>query len=197
MRKQPWNYDIGGKVLKFSSSDKLDYVLMDPTLAYPGVEMKGWRRHVTLDKPSVTVVVDEVKAAPGSEIELRFHRGVSSEPKGNFVMLNGNKGKMALIPVTDQSFKFREGKHACQPVNATRSFFWVNYFGTVINTKKENTVVATIILPVNDENEARKISGSVKKTYGADGSFVLSFTAAGRQFRYFYVNNGTGILLKN
>ena len=195
MRKQPWNYEIGGKVLKFSSSGNLDYVLMDPAKAYPGVELKGWRRHVTLDKPSVTVVVDEVKAAPGSEIELRFHPGVTSESKGNFVMLNGNKGKMALIPVTDQPFSLREGRHACNPVNATRAFFWVNYFGTVITTKKENTVMATIIVPVRDENEASKISGSVKKTYGADGSFILSFTRGGKQFRYSYKNDQGGLLL--
>ena len=197
MRKQPWNYDIGGKILQFSSSDKLDYVLMDPSKAYPGIELKGWRRHVTLEKPSVTVVVDEVKAASGSEIELRFHPGVMAEPKGNFVMLTGNKGKMALIPVTDQPFTIREGRHACNPVNATRSFFWVNYFGTVINTKKENTIVATVLLPVIDENEARKISGSVKKTYRADDSFTLSFTKGGKQFRYVYKKDPEGFLPEN
>ncbi len=184
-------------MLKFSSSGNIDYVLMDPANAYPGVEMKGWRRHVTLEKPLVTVVVDEVKSAPGSEIELRFHPGVTSESKGNFVMLNGNKGKMALIPVTDQPFSLREGRHACNPVNATRSFFWVNYFGTVITTKKENTVMATIIVPVRDENEASKISGSVKKTYGADGSFILSFTRGGKQFRYSYKNDQGGLLLSD
>ena len=44
------------------SSDTRDYVLMDPTNAYPKKELKGWRRHVTLEKPVITVVVDEVKS---------------------------------------------------------------------------------------------------------------------------------------
>lgn len=196
MRKQPWNYEIGGKVLKFSSSDKLDYVLMDPSKAYPGVELKSWRRHVTFEKPAVAIIVDEVESAPGSEIEVRFHPGVTSEVKGNYVLLTGNKGKMALIPVSDQQFTFREGRHACQPVNATRSFFWVNYFGTIINTKKENSVIATIILPVNDDNEARRIAASVKKTYSSTGSFTLSFTKGRKEFRYIFRNTNEGLLLE-
>ena len=146
---------------------------------------------------TLQLLLMKLRAAPGSEIELRFHPGVIAESKGNFVMLTGDKGKMALIPVTDQPFAIREGRHACNPVNATRSFFWVNYFGTVINTKKENTVAATLILPVSDENEARKLSGSVKKTYGADGSFALSFTKGGKQFRYVYKKDPEGLLPDN
>jgi hypothetical protein len=57
--------------------------------------------------------------------------------------------------------------------------------------------MATIIVPVSDENEARKISGSVKKTYGADGSFTLSFTSGGKQFRYSYKNDKEGLLLSD
>ena len=197
MRRQPWNYEAGGKVLKFSSSDKLDYVLMDPSKAYSGIELKGWRRHVTLEKPYVTVVVDEVKSAPGSEIEVRFHPGVKAEVRNNYVLLTGAKGKMALIPVSDQEFSIREGRHACQPVNATRSFFWINYFGTVLNTKKENSVIATVIVPVNDENEAQKISASVKKKYDTNGSFTLSFTKGGKVFRYIYRSTDEGLVLEN
>jgi len=194
MRKQPYNYDIGGKVLKFSTSEKMDYVLMDPSKAYPGNDLKGWRRHVTLEKPDIIVVVDEVKAAAGSELEVRFHPGVAAEVKENYVLLTGNKGKMALMPVVNQEFTIREGKHACQPVNATRPFFWVNYFGTIIETKNDNTLVATVILPVNDENEALQISRSVNKKYENNGNFTLSFVKGNQEFKYVYKKDKDGLL---
>ena len=38
--------------------------LLDPTDAYPKKELKKWRRHIILEKPAITVVLDEV---PGSD----------------------------------------------------------------------------------------------------------------------------------
>jgi hypothetical protein len=197
MRKQPYNYNIGGKVLKFSSSEKRDYVIMDPTNAYPGIEMKGWRRHITLEKPVVTVIVDEVKSAPGSEIEVRFHSGVEKSFKGNYVLLTGKSGKMALIPVVSQEFTIREGRHASAPVNATRPFTWIDYFGTIVKSNKENTIIATIILPVADDNEAQQICRSVNKSTDNSGNFLLSFNKGGRKFIYSYTKDKDGLLLQN
>jgi hypothetical protein len=197
MRRQPYNFNIGGKVLKFNTSAKMDYVLMDPANAYPGVEMKGWRRHVILEKPVITVVVDEVKSAPGSEIEVRFHPGVQAEVKGNYVLLTGKSGKMALIPVVSQQFTILEGKHATNPVNATRPFAWINYFGTIVKADKDKTLIATIILPVTDDTEAQKIAKSISKTVDKNGSYTLSFSKAGKQYRYVYKNDNEGLLLEN
>jgi hypothetical protein len=197
MRKQPYNHDIGGKVLKFNSSDKRDYVIMDPTKAYPGTEMKGWRRHVTLEKPIVTVVVDEVKSAPGSEIEVRFHPGVEKSVKGKYVLLTGKSGKMALIPVVSQEFTITEGRHASAPVNATRPFTWIHYFGTVVKADKDNTIIATIILPVTGDNEAQKICSSVNKSTDGNGNFTLSFNKGGKTFKYVYRNGKDGLTLEN
>ena len=193
MRRQPYNYNIGGKVLKFFTSQKMDYVLMDPSDAYPGIEMKGWRRHITLEKPFVTVVVDEVKSAAGSEIEVRFHPGVTAEVRDNYVLLTGSKGKMALIPVVNQEFTIREGRHACNPVNATRPFFWINYFGTIVQTRNDNTIIATVILPVDDENEAQQICRSMNKKYENNGDLSLSFVKDNQEFKYFYKNDRDGL----
>jgi hypothetical protein len=41
LRKQPWNYEVGGEVEEFRSSEKLDYVRMNPTKAYPNKELKN------------------------------------------------------------------------------------------------------------------------------------------------------------
>ena len=196
MRKQPYNYDIGGEVLEFRSSDKRDYVIMDPSDAYPKKELKGWRRHVTLDKPVVTFVLDEVSARPGAEIEARFHPGNDMEIHDRYVMLHGEKGKMALIPVIDGGFTIRPGRHACQPVNATRRFFWVRYFGTVVNAGSGKTIIGTIVLPVTDDSEASKIAQSVKRTVDSSGNLEVSFKKGGKTYRYSFKNGSDGLVLE-
>jgi hypothetical protein len=197
MRKQPYNFNIGGKVLKFSTSEKLDYVLMDPTNAYPGIEMKGWRRHIILDKPVVTVVVDEVISAPGSEIEVRFHNGVAKDVKENYVLLTGKSGNMALIPVVDQEFNISQGRHPSAAVNATRPFTWIEYFGTIVKANKDKTIIATIILPVIDDNEAQQIYKSINKSFDNNGSLTLSFVKGGKEFKYVYKNDKDGLRFGN
>ena len=195
-RKQPWDYSVGGDVVEFRSSDKRDYVIMDPTNAYPKKEMKRWRRHVTLDKPVVTVVVDEIESARGAEIEARFHPAGSTNFRDGYVMLNGDGGKMALIPVTGDDFTNRPGRHACQPVNATRNFFWVDYFGTVVKAQDTKTIIGTVILPVKDDSEAKKIVKSVKRTVDSAGNLKLSFKKGGKTYRYMYNNGSDGLVLE-
>lgn len=196
MRKQPYNYNIGGEVLKFRSSSDRDYVIMDPTNAYPKKEMKGWRRHVTLERPVITVVVDEVKSDRGAEIEARFHSECRIRIKSDYVLLSGDRGKMALIPVIDGDFTIREGRHACQPVNATRNFFWVPYFGTVVKAKSNSTIIGTIILPVDDDSEAREVVDSVKRTVDRSGNLTLSFTKAGKNYTFRFKKQKDGLVLE-
>ena len=195
MRRQPWKEGIGGEVLDFRTSAARDYVIMDPTGAYPGIELKKWRRHVTLEKPDITVVVDEIGSAKNAEIETRFHPGVGTDYKDDFVLLKGKSGLMALIPVIDGNFSFRPGRHACQPINATRSFFWVPYFGTILKAKNTSTIVATIIVPVSDEAEARTIARSAKRSE-TSGGFTLEFTKAGKTYSYNYTAGSEGLSLK-
>jgi hypothetical protein len=129
--KQPYDYSVGGKVLEFRTSQARDYVLMDPTNAYPKKELKKWLRHVVHDKPLATLVVDEVYALPGAKIEVRFHPGVDYSIEDGFVLLSGKEGKMALIPLMDQEIV--PGKHASQFVNATKEFHWLDYFDAEIS----------------------------------------------------------------
>ncbi len=195
MRKQPWKEGIGGKVLDFASSKKRDYVLMDPTNAYPKQELKKWRRHVTYDKPEVAVVVDEVGCGSGDEIRLRFHPGVRVEVKNGFVLLKDSTGMMALIPAAGGSFSFEQGRHACQPVNATRGFFWIDYFDTVVKASSSNNVLATIITPVADEAEAEAIASTVKRT-ASGGGLNLSFAKNGQSYTYNFTSGTDGLTIK-
>ncbi len=197
LRKQPYNYDIGGDVTEFRTSDKRDYVLMNPTNAYPKIELKEWRRHILLDKPVITVVVDEVKASPGSEIEVRFHSGVNTKTIGDLVLLEGKAGKMALIPVVPQEYSIREGKHECQFVNSTSKFFWIDYFGTVVKAINEKTTIATVILPVSGADEARQIADSKQISFDKSGNLSVSFSKEGKKYNYDYLKMKNGLVLKN
>ena len=102
LKNQPWNENIGGKVVEFRPGKKLDYTIIDPTGAYPQKELKGWRRHIILEKPNVAVILDEITCAPGSEIEARFHSSAAQNIGEKLAMLIGSKGKIAVIPVMEK-----------------------------------------------------------------------------------------------
>ena len=195
MRRQEWKQGIGGEVLEFRSGKDLDYVVMDPTHAYPNAELKKWRRHVTLDKPQVTVVLDEVSCSRGDEIEARFHPGVDFAVKDGYVMLTADDAHMALIPAVDGDFIIRKDRHACQPVNAARNFFWVDYFGTVVDAPASDNLVATVIVPVSSDEEAQRVRDSISRKVDGSGSFTLEFTYDGEKRSYTYKKTGEGLVL--
>ncbi len=197
MRKQPWNYEIGGKVEVFRTSGKDDYVIMNPTKAYPGKELKNWRRHVILEKPEITVVLDEIECNPGSDIEVRFHPGVNFEIHDNYAFLEGENGKMALIPVAEQSYNIVAGKHASQFVNATKDFSWIDYFDTELKSQSDKTVVATIILPVENLKEVVDIAKSVQMITDKNGNLSVVFKQHGKTFSWVFENKEEGLVLKN
>lgn len=194
--KQPYNYSVGGKVIDFKTSEEQDYVIMDPTDAYPKKELKKWRRHVVLDKPEITLVLDEVTANPGAKIEVRFHPGVDFTVGNGFVLLDGKEGKMALIPCTEKDFNLVPGRHASQFVNATKDFHWLEYFDTEVTSTEEKTNIATIILPVEDMKDARKITASQKIEKDASGNSVISFTKNGETFVFEFRSSGGNLKLK-
>ncbi|MCK5343019.1 MAG: heparinase II/III family protein, partial [Candidatus Heimdallarchaeota archaeon] len=182
LRKQDWIPGVGGDVEEFRTSDKQDYVRMNPTKAYPDKELKKWKRHIVLEKPEITLVVDEIEAEPGSEIEVRFHPGVNFELHGGFVFLEGKNGKMALIPISEEELKVKPGKHACQFINATNNFFWVDYFDTEIKSKENKTTVATLILPVENYEEALQIVASKELKSDDSGNVTISFVKKEKKY---------------
>jgi hypothetical protein len=192
--KQPYDYSVGGKVLEFRTSQEQDYVLMDPTNAYPKKELKKWLRHVVHDKPLATLVVDEVYALPGAKIEVRFHPGVDYSIEDGFVLLTGKEGKMALIPLMDQEIV--PGKHASQFVNATKEFHWLDYFDAEIVAKNERTILATAILPVTSVEEAKALIGSAKTEGLNNGNLKIDFGAGDKSYTFEFVNSRAGYVLK-
>ena len=195
-RKQPWNFEVGGDVEEFRTSDKLDYVRMNPAKAYPNKELKGWKRHVILEKPEITVVVDEIDAEPGSEIEVRFHPGVDFRVQDGLVLLEGNHGTMALIPLSREEPKIQPGRHAIQYVNATQEFIWEDYFDTELLSRDKKTFVATLILPVQNAEEANLVSATKGLKIDGSGNVTVSFTRKGQDYSFSFENRQGGLVLK-
>jgi hypothetical protein len=197
MRKQAWNYEVGGDVEEFRTSDKQDYVRMNPTKAYPDKELKRWKRNIVLEKPEITLILDEIDAEPGSKIEVRFHPGVDFEVQDDIALLEGKNGNMALIPLSKEALKIQPGRHACQYVNATSRFFWEDYFDTEITSKDNKTIIATIIIPVEDSGEAGRIASTKELKLDGSGNVTVSFSRKGEQYSYHFENQKGGLVLKN
>jgi hypothetical protein len=196
LRKQEWNNEVGGKVEEFRSSVKYDYVVMNPTKAYPNKELKEWKRHIILEKPDMTLVVDEITAKPGSKIDIRFHPGVNATFEDGFAYLEGKNGSMVLIPLTNEKLQLIPGKHASQYVNATFKFEWIDYFDTEVISSNSKTVVSTIILPAKDREEAKQIARSKTMNFDRSGNMTVSFTKNGEQHIFNFENINENLVLK-
>jgi hypothetical protein len=196
LRKQEWIPEVGGEVEEFQTSDEYDYVRMNPTKAYPNKELKEWKRHVVLEKPEITIVLDEIEAEPGSDIEVRFHPGVDFEVKDDFVFFEGEKGKMALIPVVMEDFTIEAGQHACHFINATNKFFWVDYFDTEVISIENKTTIATIILPVENIEIAKQVASTTEMKKDNSGNLTVSFSAKGKEYAYIFENRKGVLVLK-
>jgi hypothetical protein len=196
LKDQPWREGIGGKVVEFRQGKDRDYTLLDPTHAYPGKELKGWRRHIIFEKPNITVVVDEIRSSPGAEIEVRFHSEVTQIPKERYLLLDGKDGDMALIPVADGDFTLRQAKHAGLPVMTNVSFEWIPYCGIVVRAKTDCTVIASIILPVDGESETEEIVNSVEKKIDNKEEFKISFNKLNKECVYNFKKDKNFIFLK-
>jgi hypothetical protein len=217
--KQPYNFDIGGQVLEFRTNPQRDYVLMDPSNAYPKKELKNWRRHVTLEKPNMAIILDEVECAPGSEIEVRFHSECKVDNQSPFVLLTADgsrrepavpqrrqrtartlskdpSGKtIALLPVTEHSFMIREDRHANLYVNAQAEFQWIPYFGIVLNASSQKTLISTLLIPVKNADEAKAIQQSASLTKDSSGNVRLKFIVANQSHEYLYTSEKQGLVL--
>jgi hypothetical protein len=197
LRKQPWNFEVGGKVEDFRTSDKLDYVRMNPTKAYPNKELQEWKRHIVLYKPEVTIVLDEIKAKPGSKIDVRFHPGVNATFDDEFTYLEGKSGNMVLIPLSKDKTKIIPGKHANQYVNATFEFAWIDYFDIEVISTESKTTLSSIILPVDNKEEAKKIAKSKFMNFDAVGNLTVSFLKKGVKHSYNFENKNGDLTFKN
>ena len=215
-KNTPWKKGIGGKILDFQSSDSQDYVLMDPTHAYPNKELKKWRRSIILEKPVVTCILDEVEANPGSKIEARFFPGVgvsdnqrnfNRQPEHNgeykiydkYVFLSDGKNhNMIFIPlVLKNNFKIIKDKVPTMPVTEDARLSWLQYFETVTNAKEKNTIIASVILPVKNKSEADSIVSKANIIQKDDNDIEILLNSNGNNFKWDFAKEKDGYVFKN
>jgi hypothetical protein len=196
LKNIPWDETIGGKVLAFRPGKDRDYALLDPSNAYPKKELKSWRRHIILEKPIITVALDEVTCAKGAEIEARFHSAAAFDIRDGFVILKSGNNQMALIPVTGGTFTLRPGKHAIMAAEKNARFYWVPYVGVVMKAPGEKNLLGTIILPVEGVDEARAVAHSATLTVDTNSGCTLSFIKAGKTIAYRFRKSTEGLELE-
>lgn len=74
-------------------------------------------------------------------------------------------------------------------------FHTVPYFGTVLKAHENRTVIATVILPVEDENEAEGITESLRRDVDREGNLRLSFARNGETYSYGFKRGTFGLTL--
>ena len=209
-RGKPMDESIGGQILDFRTSHDRDYTLMESSRAYPMRELKGWRRHVTLEKPSITVILDEVTSARGAEIEARFFSEAAQRFRDTYVLLEGDRGTMAVIPVLAGKYTLRPGKLMNLPVQKRANLKVEPYFGIVVESvastsqshrpdgaEESVTVIPTIILPVDNDAEARAVAESASLDANRRFDTVsLAFSWKGGDYSYTFTREGDGLVLE-
>jgi hypothetical protein len=203
MKDQPWKEGIGGKILDFQTSEKRDYVLMDPTHAYPGKELKKWRRSIVLEKPVITLILDEVGSAPGAKIEARFFPGVSPRGDGyvvssDHVLLTSQRHNLVLIPlVLENDFKIVKDALPSLPVTEDGRLSWIPYFETVTTAKSGTSIIVTLALPANDQKEAEELVKSAKLVQSNPNELEVSISRASGAYKWVFAKGKDGYALKN
>jgi hypothetical protein len=193
---------IGGRIAEFRPAADRDYTLMDVSGAYPGESLKKWRRHLVLSKPDVTVVLDEVNAARDSTIDVRFHSDCQAELQDGFMLLKGRDGLMALIPVSTSPWIFKQGKHVLPgpEVMIDKKIYSSGAAAEctdvhVLNAQERN-VIATVILPVEDREQAQKVASSAFLERADSGEVTVSFQKAEKAFHLKFIPAEGGLVLK-
>jgi hypothetical protein len=202
LKDKSWKEGVGGTILDFQTSEKRDYVLMDPTHAYPGKELKKWRRSIVLEKPVLTVILDEVGSAPGATIEARFFPGVSPRGdgcvvSGDHVLLTSERHHLVVIPlVLDNSFRIVEDALPSLPVTEDGRLSWIRYFETVTTAKSGTSIIVTLALPASDQKEAEAIAKTAKLVQSNPNEVEVSVSSSSGSHKWVFAKGKDGYALK-
>ncbi len=195
LKDQPWKEGVGGKILEFRPGREQDYVLIDPSGAYPGKELKSWRRHIIYVKPRIAVVLDEIGCDPGADIEVRFHSHCTVTPHKNHVTLVGDEGRMALLTLSDTAFDITKGKDPSLVVLRDAKFKWVPWFATSLKAEKPVSYVATLIMPMQNDSSEQALIESADMTVNNE-SITVEFTAGNHPYRFSFTRQNGEYRLK-
>ena len=160
-KNQPWQPEFGGKIEKFVTTPAFDFTIMDPTKAYPGEHLKGWKRSVVLDKTNnIVVVLDRVTTgAKGDKIDVLFHPTNSIDININddkSVNLSGEKAKMVMRPLINSSYDVRKEWQYTVRIVKTDPLQKLPCLFTTLKAPATKTVIGTVFYP--EENSGTQFT---------------------------------------
>ncbi len=183
LKDQSWKEGIGGNIDDLYTSDSMDYLSMTGLQnAYPGAEMSSWQREIILKKPSMVVMLDRVGSEKGAEIRSRLHPGGKLVAEKAYFTIETSKGRIVVIPFSDNKVVIETGKHGSITVNDDIDFDWIPYVDCVVKADSEHTLSGYIMFPDNGSVVAEDIINSVKVTRGKGEEVNLSFERAQKMY---------------
>ncbi len=179
LKDQPWKEGIGGNIDDLYTSDSIDYLSMTGLHnAYPGAEMSSWQREIILKKPSMVVVLDRVGSKKGAEIRSRLHPGGKLEVENRYFTIETSKGRVVVVPFSDNKVVIETGKHGSITVNDDIDFEWIPYVDCVVKADSEHTLSGYIMFPDDGSVMAEDIINSIKIARGKGEELNISFELA-------------------
>ena len=157
-KDQPWSdHFIGGKIEQFVVRDNYAYTKVDATKAYPGKALKGWKRWAILDKENnIVILLDEVKCARGSEIDVLFHPNVEAKLTGNVMSLKGVRADMEMTALFKGGYVLETGRQLHHQIVQSGATRWIPYYHTFIEkAPAETNYIASIFYPTAIKSETR------------------------------------------
>ena len=110
--------------------------------------------------------------------------------------MNHDSGSMAIIPSADNVFEIREGKHAVLMAQRNAKLRTVPFVGAVLKARRKNTVIVTLIIPVDNGDVARIIAKSLKQKTDRNGSLIVTFVKDGETVSAAFAKDDQGLILE-
>ncbi len=129
---------------------------------------------------------------PYTNIEVRFHSEAKVKIGEKSLLLQGKEAQMLLLSLSENNLRIKEGKHPYQPVHATREFEWIPYYG--VHNQAKETVIATLILPVEDTNEIATIKKTTSQRIEGN-QLNIHLTYKNKTYNYSFVKKDLGWVL--
>jgi hypothetical protein len=174
--------DTGGKIDRFETSPDYDYTIMDATKAYPGKQLKKWKRVIALDKENdIVLVLDRVACDKGDKIDVLFHPVAAATVNGDgktvrFIGKSGQTG-MEMQPLLNTPFQLtRQTQYTVRivkddPVQAIPCLY------LTLQAPSVNTVIGTAFYP--DELKGFDVLLDESGKYP-----VIRYTVKGKVYAY-------------
>ena len=181
----PWaDRFIGGRIEQFRVRPEYAYTKVDATQAYPGKELKSWKRWAILDKENnIVILLDKVGCAPGSKIDVLFHPNVEAQLSQGVMTLKGNRVDMEMKPLFKGDYALETGRQLHHQIVQTNPTRWIPYYHTLIEkAPREINYIASLFYPAGLKDDAL---GDAQFTMDESGPApVITCTVNGKKMQY-------------